>query len=130
MMTRVLVCGGRDYQDRTALYAALDRLHAERCFAVVITGGARGADMLAADWAAVRDVATDTYHANWRFGRKAGPIRNKRMLDEGRPDVVIAFPGGCDTAGVIALARAAGVEVVAAEAMIGPAHWLLELEKL
>ena len=33
---RVLICGGRDYQDRDALYAALDRLHANRSFAIVI----------------------------------------------------------------------------------------------
>ena len=112
-MTRVLICGGRKYEDRTVLYGALDRLHAARPFTLVIAGGARGADTLAAEWAAERGVPIQVYMAEWeRLGRKAGPIRNQRMLDEGKPDLVVAFPGGRGTAGMMALARAAGVEVV------------------
>lgn len=37
-----------------------------------------------------------------RYGKKydvlAGPVRNTRMLREGRPDVAIGFPGGSGTA--------------------------------
>ena len=33
----------------------------------------------------------EDYPADWdRFGRAAGPIRNKQMLDEGKPTLVIA----------------------------------------
>jgi predicted Rossmann-fold nucleotide-binding protein len=111
---RVLVCGGRDYDDRDALYAALDSLHAEHGFMVVIAGGARGADTLAAEWAGDRGIPTQVYMAEWeRLGRKAGPIRNQRMLDEGRPDLVVAFPGGTGTAGMMGIARKAGIEVIA-----------------
>jgi YspA, cpYpsA-related SLOG family len=39
LVTRVLVCGGRDYIDRERLYAELDRLHRERGFALLIAGG-------------------------------------------------------------------------------------------
>lgn len=39
-MTRVLVCGGRDYRDRATLFAALDQPHSERCIALVIASGA------------------------------------------------------------------------------------------
>jgi predicted Rossmann-fold nucleotide-binding protein len=112
-MTRVLVCGGRNYEDRAALYAALDRLHFEHRFAVVIAGGARGADTLAAEWATERGIPTEIYVAEWgRLGRKAGPIRNQRMLDEGKPDLVVAFPGGTGTAGMTALARKASVPAI------------------
>jgi hypothetical protein len=31
------------------------------------------------------------------LGKKAGPLRNQRMLDEGKPDLVVAFPGGGGT---------------------------------
>jgi hypothetical protein len=34
------------------------------------------------------------------------------MLDEGKPDLVIAFPGGRGTADMVKKARRAGVEVV------------------
>lgn len=119
-MTRVLVCGGREYTDRNALYAALDRLHAERGFTALIAGGARGADNLAAEWANDRGVPTEIYMAEWdRLGRKAGPIRNKRMLDEGKPDLVVAFPGGKGTAGMMELTRAANVALICLGAQRG-----------
>jgi hypothetical protein len=110
---RVLVCGGRDFCDRDRLAATLDRLHQERGFALVIAGGARGADTLAEEWATARGIACDVYRADWvLLGRKAGPIRNSRMLTEGKPQVVVAFPGGRGTAHMTRIAREAGVEVV------------------
>jgi hypothetical protein len=114
-VTRVLVCGGREYVDRDAVYASLDRLHSEYKFTTLIAGGARGADTLAAQWAEDRGVPSQVYMADWQgHGRKAGPIRNQRMLDDGRPDLVIAFPGGKGTAGMMALSRQAGIKVIAA----------------
>ena len=111
-MTRVLVCGGRDFRDREAVFASLDSLHAEHRFSVVIAGGSRGTDTLAADWARERGVPTEVYRADWEhFGHKAGPLRNGRMLAEGKPDLVVAFPGGKGTANLIEQARAAGVRV-------------------
>jgi len=111
---RVLVCGGRDYANADALHEALDRLHTERQFSLVITGGARGADTMAHDWAVSRDIPTEVLMAEWeRLGRKAGPLRNQRMLQEGKPDLVIAFPGGRGTANMIGQASADGVEVIA-----------------
>jgi YspA, cpYpsA-related SLOG family len=76
-MIRVLVCGGRNFENRAMLYATLDRLHAARGFTVVIAGGARGADTLAVEWAKGREVMVEVYMADWdQFRRKAGPIRN------------------------------------------------------
>jgi hypothetical protein len=110
---RVLVCGGRNYAQRGRLYFCLDRLHAERGFTLVIAGGARGADTLAAEWAAARDVSCKVYMADWvGLGRKAGPIRNERMLNEGKPELVVAFSGGRGTAHMTRIAREAGVEVI------------------
>jgi hypothetical protein len=75
-MIRVLVCGGRDYEDRVALYAALDRLHATHRFTMLIVGGARGVDTLAEQWARDRGIRTMIFMADWRrHGPPAGPIR-------------------------------------------------------
>jgi predicted Rossmann-fold nucleotide-binding protein len=43
-------------------------------------------------------------------------VRNRQMLTEGRPDLVVAFPGGKGTANMVALARKAGVEIVEVQA--------------
>ena len=109
---RVLVCGGRAYADRQTLYGALDTLHSRHKFKIVIAGGARGADSLAEEWARDRNIPSEIYHADWQLGRKAGPIRNQRMLDEGRPQLVIAFPGGRGTEDMTARARAAAIETI------------------
>lgn len=112
-MTRVIVCGGRDYYDQDRAFAVLDKLHAEAGISLIIEGGARGADHLAMSWAAERHVPRERYEADWENqGSFAGPARNKRMLDEGKPDLVIAFPGGRGTADMVRKARRAGVEVV------------------
>lgn len=109
---RVLVCGGRNYRGRSEVWGCLDRLRAERGVAVVIHGGASGADTLGAKWAITREVPQIAFRPNWAaFGPSAGPIRNRQMLDEGKPDVVIAFPGGRGTADMIRQATDAGVPV-------------------
>lgn len=58
----------------------------------VIEGGAPGADTLAREWALANNILVEEYKAEWgKYGKAAGPIRNKRMLDEGKPDVVVGF---------------------------------------
>jgi len=112
---RVLVCGGRNYVDRAELYAEFDRLHAEYAFTMVIAGGTGGVDALALEWARERGIATQAFRAEWgTFGRigKAGPLRNARILAESRPDIVVAFSGGRETANMVKQAKAAGVWVV------------------
>jgi cephalosporin hydroxylase len=109
---RALVCGGRDFIDRDMLNAT-DRLHAERGFSLVNAGGGRGADTMAEEWAKTRGIPCEVYRADWEgLGRTAGPIRNEQMLREGKPDLVVAFPGGRGTAHMARIAREAGVEVV------------------
>lgn len=110
---RVLVCGGRDYQDSRRVYAVLDKLHAEAGIDRLIEGGARGADRLAQQWAESAGVPVSTYEADWEaFGTFAGHKRNATMLEDGQPDVVVAFPGGAGTRNMMRQARKAGVEVV------------------
>lgn len=110
---RVLVCGGRAYGDRDRVYAVLDKLHADAGVSYLCEGGARGADQYAREWAYKENISQDTFQADWENqGSFAGPARNTRMLNEGKPDVVVAFPGGRGTADMVKKARRAGVEVV------------------
>lgn len=113
---RILVCGSRNPLDL------------ERCFAInailathlsgedtLIHGGATGVDAFveeaARTWKRVRQVLR--FRAEWdKYGPAAGPIRNQRMVDDGKPDLVIAFPGGRGTADMKRRACAAGIPVV------------------
>lgn len=105
---RVLVCGGRDYNDLTQLFWALDNIQPS----VIINGGALGADALARRYAEKRGIELETYQADWQaYGKAAGPIRNRKMLNDGKPDLVVAFPGGRGTADMVRRAQVAGVAV-------------------
>ena len=109
---RVLVCGGRKYHGQARVNEVLDALHKERPITLLIHGGANGADKLGAKWAVSRGVAPKMYAADWdKYGRPAGHRRNAIMLHESQPDLVVAFPGGPGTAGMVRLACRAGVEV-------------------
>jgi len=110
---RVLVCGGRDFNDLGAVWSQLDAFHAlEGPIIVVIHGGARGADELAARWADFNGIHDDPFIAEWgQYGRAAGPLRNQRMINEGAPDILFAFPGGRGTADMVRRARAANIPV-------------------
>lgn len=121
---KVLVCGGRNYNDHECVFKTLDRLHAEHTFSHVIHGACgwdadhvngiesmRGADALADAWARARGVPLYRVPAAWsRLGHIAGPTRNSGMLAY-NPDLVVAFPGWRGTANMIKQATKAGVRV-------------------
>jgi len=118
MGLRVLVCGGRDFDHESIVWDILsgwkDRhIKRDRPWTTIISGGARGVDTHAESWAYGEELSRDIYPAEWKkYGKSAGYIRNRRMLEEGNPDLVIAFPGGRGTAMMVELAEEAGVEVV------------------
>ena len=114
---RILVCGGRDYSDVNRVYRVLDEFHeqydAMGIPMVLIAGGATGADTIAENWAKDRGVYCEVYRADWaRYKNAAGPLRNARMLEEGNPDLVLAFAGGKGTADMVSRAKKAGVHVM------------------
>jgi hypothetical protein len=125
MGIRVLVTGDREWLDNTYIWNVLDVWHRNHTITNVIQGMARGADSIAMGWARIRgvDKEEDHYHAEWdnpkyrtTTGKSfAGNIRNQRMLDEGRPDVVLAFHPDLDnsrgTRDMVQRATKAGIEV-------------------
>lgn len=108
---KLIVCGGREWRDAGAVDRVLTMAHERNGIALLITGGAKGADSLAARWAHAAAIPYLTASADWeRHGDAAGPIRNQWMLDQ-QVDGVIAFPGGRGTAHMVKIAREAGVPV-------------------
>lgn len=110
----VIVCGGRDYTDRTKVFSTLDDLKAKYGPLHIIQGGATGADDLAFQWANRQAyMHVSNVPADWKtHGRAAGPIRNQRMIDEYGPKLVVVFPGGRGTADMVRRARDAQIPVL------------------
>ena len=111
----MLVCGGRNFNDALTLGSWLGGIHKDHGITLLIEGGARGADFMARKFAEWAGIPVKTFGADWAaHGKAAGPIRNRRMLEEGKPDLVVAFDGGVGTADMIRQARENGVRVLEA----------------
>lgn len=110
---RILVCGGRHYSDSKHLWGVLSGLLRETEVSCIISGGAEGADTMAVEWADFNEIPYAVFPAKWtEHGRSAGPIRNSKMLVEGKPDLIVAFPGGAGTADMVRKAQKAGIRVM------------------
>ena len=115
-MTRVLITGSRNFANEALMREVLCQLEApvELCH-----GGARGADTLAGDIAQSLGYEVCVYPANWeKYGKRAGSLRNQEMLDDFKPEVVIAFPlpGSIGTWDMVQRAKAADIPVRIVEA--------------
>lgn len=109
---RLLVTGGRNFDEAALVYDVLSQLHRHYAIGVLIHGGARGADSHAGQWACVHSVHQVIFLPDWkRHGLLAGHDRNTRMLTEGSPDACVAFPGGKGTADMARKAKTYGLPV-------------------
>lgn len=106
-MSRILVTGSRDWTDYDTicrgLTVAIETVIADRPDDFTITlvhGNAKGADLLADRF--MRNarkfmltkgftIVIEPHNADWeKWGKSAGPVRNKEMVDLGA-DVIVAF---------------------------------------
>lgn len=132
---RILVCGSRTYSLDFVMPALLKAYAAAAGTVTIIHGDAPGADRHARDWGHVHGFDVEPYPADWdncgpecdpghrKVNRRgdeycptAGHRRNQRMLDEGKPDMVLAFVDkplaeSKGTADMVRRARKAGVPV-------------------
>lgn len=87
-MNKVLICGDRNWKNYWCIYDVISKLDKN---SIIIHGNARGADIMAGTIASKLGFKVTAFAAEWKkYGKAAGPIRNKQMLDE-NPDLVIAF---------------------------------------
>lgn len=108
---RVLVCGGRKYWNKEKVRGVLDTLLKSTAIKSVVHGAATGVDSLAGEWARKNNITEERFPADWKQGKKAGPIRNQQMIDT-NPDLVIAFPGGKGTEDLVMRAWSKGITVL------------------
>lgn len=133
MTYKLLVSGGRDFDDVDFIVENLSNIHLSKNITTVVTGGARGVDTIAELWADELDITVESYpltDADWKkFGRSAGIRRNGDMLDKENPDGVFCFPGGNGTEDMFNRAHNAGLEVWKSEKILfrkeDPKYWFM-----
>jgi hypothetical protein len=126
---RLLVCGGRDFNDTGLAHRALSRIHDEFHIKLLIHGDAHGADRICGAWARASGIPVLPYPADWDdlshpdalikcrkdgtpYDARAGIRRNGWMLEEGRPHMLLALPGGTGTADMTRKAFHAGIKII------------------
>jgi hypothetical protein len=111
-MTRVLVCGGRFYADFEFVGKTLAQVHQALGITLLIHGGGSGVDSLANAWADTEGIPVQVFPVDWeKGGLTTVPARNALMLASGKPDHVVAFPGGPETPDLLERVRAAGIPI-------------------
>lgn len=83
---RILVCGGRHFGDCVLLKEVLDALIKENALLheniEIVSGHCEGADVLGERYGNEHGCDVKISPADWeRYKIKAGPIRNKQMID-------------------------------------------------
>lgn len=109
---RLLICGGRHFDDATLVEGELSKQHSKTPISVMIHGGLPGIGFPAEAWARRNNVHVIRYPANFSLGKNGDFTRDLFMLDDSRPDVVLMFPGGRRTSDILVEARVRKIFVV------------------
>ena len=91
---KVAFTGGYECNDHTAIWAALDRVHAKHPDMVLLHGGSpKGAERIAACWADARNVTQIAFKPDFNRHKNAAPFKRNDQLLAVLPIGVIVFPG-------------------------------------
>lgn len=112
-MFRVIIAGGRDFNDYELLERTIDKLLVNITDDItVVCGMAHGADTLGEQYAKKRGFVVNYFPADWnKYGRSAGYRRNEQMAQNA--DALVAFWDGHSrgTKHMIDLANRYGLKV-------------------
>lgn len=90
---KVIIAGGRDFQDYDMLKKSCDYLLRDKTDIEIVSGGARGADKLGERYAQEKKIPFVVFEADWdKYGKSAGIKRNESMA--AYADALIAFWDG------------------------------------
>ena len=135
---KLIVAGGRDFDDYALVYRLLDKLLLEEPELEIISGLAKGADTIGKDWADLYEVKCHKFPADWDnidvpgavikyhpsgkpYNAAAGNARNRQMAEFG--DALLAFwsiPASKGTGHMIDLAYERGLRVAIVRYKVTP----------
>ena len=119
-MLGVIVCGGRHFDRYDIIEKVLNEVLStcDDKEIEIVSGHCEGADALGECYAVEHEVKLKIFPADWKkYGRSAGPIRNKQMIDyiiKLDKKLVVAFvsENSRGTKNTIKLAEKQGVPVI------------------
>lgn len=113
---RLLVCGGRHFENQRLVERVLAQFHAEQPVTVLIHGGLPALGSAAESWARRNAVRLIRYPANFSLGKRGDLERDDFMVEDSRPVALLAFPGGARTKRLLARASELGIKTFQVDA--------------
>lgn len=106
---KTIIAGSRDITDYKLVEEAVNEADWE--VTGVVSGGARGVDILAVEYAGNNNLICSVYPADWeKYGKRAGYLRNCQMADQA--EALIAITNGSKGTGhMINIAKERGLKV-------------------
>ena len=119
---RLIIAGTRDFtcyniaKSETASFVQELKGAEQGCAVTIVSGGARGADLLGERFAKEYGFKMMRFPADWKaYGKQAGPVRNRQMLNYAKEEqgALLAFWDGKSrgTKNMINIAKDAGIIV-------------------
>lgn len=109
--TRIAFSGG-DYQDYNAIWTILDATYRKYPDMILLHGGTpKGAELIAAKWAEMREVTQVVFKPNWKSHGKAAPFKRNDEILKTVPQGLIATPGTGITENIVDKARKLGIRI-------------------
>ena len=87
-MSVIAIVGSRDFNDYEVLKTEMNKFDIEK----IVSGGAKGADLLAEQYGREHNIPVEVHKPDWKMGLHAGILRNKVIVDHS--DAVVAFWNG------------------------------------
>jgi len=90
---KIAIVGSRSFNNYKLLKNEIDKFKKEYHITEIVTGGAKGADVLAEKYAKENNIKLTVFYPDWnKYGKKAGFIRNDKIWQYA--DIGIAFWDG------------------------------------
>lgn len=112
---KVILAGSRNITDFNLLVKAINKAYDEEKISIseIVSGGAKGVDTLAEQFANEANIPITVMKANWgQHGKKAGILRNIEMANSGADALIAIWDGeSSGTKHMITTARKKGLKV-------------------
>ena len=90
-MKKVLICGDREWDNQTLMEHIISKIPLDK-YDTIIHGNFKGADRMAGKIGLEKGFCIVPYPAEWKtMGFNVDSVVNRTMIDEGKPDLVLAF---------------------------------------
>lgn len=110
---RVVITGGREFDDAVLFLTVMDTFHAKRNITHLVHGGAIGCDKMSAAWAEMNNIRVSEYKPDYdKYPPKVAPLRRNEVMVDTGPKYVIAFPGKNGTRHTLEYALSKGIKVI------------------